>query len=279
MMPTVSTAMRFLLFLAAFTLEVRVRAETHAAKHEQAHESPIRADKSPAPSLTSISSVLEQPDQCWKAEGPCALRTSQQGRADLQIGQSEMVLDEKTTILRVDKSDLRFVSGRLWIKAKASLKVLTEFGEIEVGPGEAWLERDSEKVLVSSAGSEIKILPRGSRAEILIEPGLENWIGKVGLNGEARIGLPSPIPLKSHLQRWAKLFRGSKAEFESQAQAFHEVWQRAAQGVAVVHQELYERKVAGLQAEEARRNGEKRRAEARNRELRDMFRKRVFGEE
>ena len=87
-----------------------------------------------------------------------------------------------------------------------------------------------------------------------------------------------PIAFKSHLERWARLFEGTRDEFESDARSFHESWREAAVESAEIHRNLFERKVASLKEAEATAAAERARLRARDRELVDRFKRKVFDE-
>lgn len=251
---------RLLLFLFVFTLEVRVRAEV-------------------SPASTS-GVLLQEPAGCLrelvKAKTSCALGTGRAGKVTLKLDSFEAVFDRRTAVIHQTGGDLRFVSGQIWLKTKIPQKIHTEFGAIDLGPGEFWLDRSAERVRVGVIRGLAKLHPRGSAEVLEVPPGLENWLGTVALNGEARRGLPVSIALKPHFERWARLYPGSFKDFEKEALLFHDGWLEASRYSAEIHKALFERKIASLQAEHEKKEWARRKSEVRTRELIQMFRKKLF---
>lgn len=245
-------ALKALLTILVFALEVRVHART------------------------------EEPEGCWKKEGPCALRSGGDEILRLPLAGGELVLDEATTVVRLAKDQLRVLAGTAWVRAEEPLSVTSEFGEYTLAKGEFWITRTRERVTGSTVSGTLVMRPRSKDAhaaeELEIPAGLENWMGRVQAGtGKAQTGVPMPIPLKSHLSRWARLFKGTREQFAAQAESFFEIWSLAARDSAEIHQKLVERKLAALDAERARKAEVSRQVEVRNRELIEIFRQRVFG--
>ena len=253
---------RLAFFILAFTIEIRVRAET----------APVNSIRLPL-----ARALLEQPEGCWsESASTCAIRTNRGEKANLEMAGSKLTLDEKTAIIRLSPNEFRLVSGQVWIKSTESLSVKTEFGAVAVESGEFWIDRNSDRVRVGAIRGTARLAPRGSSEQIEVGSGLENWLGRVVKNGESRRGIPVAIDFRSHLERWARLFSGTRQEFHDDAQAFHEEWKAATAAAAEIHKAVFERKVASLRAEHQRSEAAKRKVEARNDELIEMFRKKVF---
>jgi hypothetical protein len=241
-----------------FSLEVRVKAETM--------QMPEAAER------------REEPAGCWAKAIACAVRTASNEKLELKLGTSSVALDQSTVILRVSSNELRLVSGTIWIRASEPVTVATEFGTFSSEKGEFWVWRNAERVHAASVESIVQMKPRGSKETLEIGAGLENWFSRIGPDGQARTGIPMAIELKSHLLRWAKLYSGSKANFEKEAQLFYEKWELAAEEAAAIHKELFDRKVASIRSQENIREVEHRKVEAHNRELRQMLWRHAFEE-
>lgn len=254
-------SLRLFLFVFVFTVDVRVLAKTVQLPEARS------LLQEPAGCLNTVSTSAES----------CAVGTRAWEKGTLSLGDSTVVLDRSTAILRLAPNEIRLVSGQIWLKAKSAFEVRTEFGSMKVEPGEYWFDRDREKVRVGVIQGLARLYPRGAKEVLEVTPGLENWLGKVGESGEAQRGIPVAIQFKSHLERWARLYTGSRKDFEEDARAFHEVWLSASEYASEVHKTLFESKVASLRAEHERMEAARRRSEARTRELIRMFREKVFG--
>lgn len=252
---------RTLVFLAAFTLEIRVKAA------EIIH-------------LPNASEVLEEPAGCLMDSTACAVRTSSGEKYELPLGDTVVHMDRSTAVLRVRSDEIRLVAGTVWIEAKGPFTVRTEFGAARVGSGGFWVTRTEDRMTAAAAvGSDVVLAPRGTTEELVIERGMENWIGRVGRQGHAESGLPRAIPFDEHVRRWARLYPGPQERFEAEVRRFRAQWNDASRKAAELHRALLERKVASLRADHEKRERDLRRIEARNRELREMFRRRVLGDE
>jgi hypothetical protein len=248
---------RGLIFLAAFTFEVRVRAAES-----------IR--------LPLAEEVMQEPAGCLQKEGSCAIETGESEKYVLEIEGARIVLDAGTTILRVTGQQIRLVAGTVWVKPKAQFSIKTEFGEVIGFSGEFWARRDKQKMWVASVDSAVELIPRGHKDAVHVTPGMENWMGRVGKEGVATMGLPVAIQLKAHLERWARLYPGKKTQFEKDVKEFGPRWVEASAEAAQLHQLSYQRKVASLEAADTRKKEERRKVEEVNQRLRDLFRSKIF---
>lgn len=272
-------------FFSAFSIQITVRASD--AKSETHHESKPEVKSHGKSTHAEASSenlkgytvkAQQEPENCWAGqEGVCGLRTRPAQIAHVFLGESLLALDNKTTLVRTSSGELRLLEGQIWIQAKGRVKVFFEFGAAEVEDGEIWISRDSQSVTVSSVTGVTLLKPRGAKDQTLEVPeGMQNWLGKVNTEGVARHGTPVAIDFKNHLSRWARLFPGDREQFEAAAAEFHESWLAASRNAAEIHKSLFERKVAALRSDHEREEARKRKVELRNRELIEMFRKRVL---
>lgn len=239
------------LFVLVFSIDIRLRAE------------------------------VQEPPSCWRGKGACAVRTADGERLPLSLEGGQVVLDGATTLLRVKTGELRLLAGQAWFRVQGPVSVGSEFGEIFAEEGEFWLSRTSERMTVSAVSGSLKMKPRQGEGlaeeELEIPQGLENWVGRVKFGTQrAQTGVPTAIPFQAHLSRWARLYRGGRAQFIKEAEAFHDMWLRATEEAAGVHQELFERKMASLREKQERDSEARKKVEARNHELIEMFKKRVF---
>jgi hypothetical protein len=257
-----SLLVRVAVFLAAFTLEVRVKADTLQ--------------------LPLASERREEPNGCWEkspsSSSSCAIRTLAGEKLELNLGGSQITLAEATVVVRVSPNEVRLVAGTVWVKAKEAVIVSSEFGSFSAASGEMWVWRETERAYVASVSSTVELRARGAKEVLEVAPGLENWLGRVGPNGQAQTGLPMAIELKSHLLRWAKLYSGPKANFEKEAAAFHDTWVAAADEAAAIHKELFSRQLASMRSAAAVHARDQQKVEVYNHELRERLRRHALEE-
>jgi hypothetical protein len=227
-----------------------------------------------------VHAETEEPERCWRGEGPCAVQTSRAEKLRISLGENQLVMDESTVVVRLGRNEVRLLAGTLWVRAGDAFSVHSEFGQFSISKGEFWVSRTSDRVTGASVVGNLLLKPRsrgGAEEELEIVAGLENWVGKVqAVNGRAQTGVPMPIPLRTHFIRWAHLHVGGREQFLRDTEAFYKVWLAASTEAAGIHQELVQRKLATI-AEDQTRNAEiNRKVEARNHELVEMLRRRVF---
>ncbi len=227
-----------------------------------------------------VHAKTEEPEKCWQSEGPCAVQTSRSEKLRLVLGENQIVLDESTIVVRLDKSQVRLLAGTLWVRAETAVSVLSEFGTFSILKGEFWVSRTQDRVTGSNVAGTLLLKPRSKNGadEVLeIAAGLENWVGRVQASGgRAQTGVPMPIPLKTHLVRWAHLYTEGRERFLKEAEAFYALWLEASVEAAGIHQELVKRKLAAIDEDRSRTAEINRKVEARNRELVEMLKRRVF---
>ncbi len=221
--------------------------------------------------------VLQEPIGCLVRSSVCAIENTAQSSFELKLGASVVVLDTGAVVIREANDVIRLVKGTAWIKAQSTMHVRSEFGEVSnSSDGEFWVSRTSENLTAAATSAILLLSPKGSNEKLQIDPGLQNTLGAIDFNGRATTAVPMPIPFKDHVMRWARLFHGSKKQFEDQVDKFHKQWVSASQASAELNQRLYSRKIASVESEKAARAAKARKIEAENRELRALFRQRTL---
>ena len=264
----VQTSFRILLFILGFALELRVRAATEP-------------NWGGAPARLKLAvQVQQEPSKCLNQQASaCAVKTRGDERFLFNLAGSTIVLDRATVVITESTSVIRLVSGAVWVRSRGVFSVRSEFGDASVQQaGEIWVRRTRERMTVSAAENSIQIQPRGASESLLIERGLENFLEGIDASGTAQVGLPKPIDLREHIERWARLYEGSRKSFELEVRRFHSHWSQAVESAASLHRAMYERKVASLNQKRLIEEQSRQREEARNQKLRDLLRRRVFYE-
>lgn len=247
------TVFRLALFFFVFSIEVRVRAESV--------------------NLRDAKAPLANPADCIKeTKSVCAVETGEDEKFTLKLENGTVILSSETTLIRTAPNELRLVRGEVWIRSeKAPIVVRTEYGEAQSAK-EYWVERSPDQIRISATGGDVSFTARASSETLLIPQGLENTLGRIGKDGVASIGIPIPIEPSSHLARWARLYPGTKADFEKDVAAFRVNWTKAKPQASEIHQALFDRKVASIESEAKAKAEARRKADERNRILREQFR-------
>jgi hypothetical protein len=252
--------MKLFIFFLTFSLEVRVKAGESVQ-------------------LPEAKAPLMEPAGCLEEASLCAVKTREGEKFEIHAGANAIVLDQGTSVIRLSADEARLVWGTIWVKAKGSFTVKTEYGDATVKDGEFWMSRTAERITVSATSTEVVLHPRGSNEKLAVSPGEENWVSRVNRNGFAETGVPKAIAFAEHIARWARLFEGKKKTFEKDVAEFHAVWSEASRRAAEFHQDLMNRKIASIESEKARRASEKKKRLDEERKLRDLFRKKVLDQE
>ncbi len=228
--------------------------------------------------MAQAEAPMQEPSSCMTTKQVCAVRTEMNEKFAWKTGDTTLTLDRGSAVLRETPTLARLIQGTIWVETKSGFTVRTEFGDVKIAvAGEFWVSREGDRIVVSATFNDVIMKPRGSSEDILVETGSQNWLGKVALKtGEAESGLPTAIPLKEHLERWARLYPGKVADFRVAVRSFHGRWSSAAEKSAALHKVEFERKVAAVEDERARQAESARLREVENKKLRDLFRSKVF---
>lgn len=213
-------------------------------------------------SLSAIQNPVQEPKNCISQKfDSCAFKTQAGEKYEYKADNLKIVLSESTSLLRVDEKHWILLGGVVWVRSQDGLSMKTEYGEMILdSKQEVWIENLNKKTQVDVIAGELKLIPRNSKQEIGLVEGEQNWLGPIDKSKVATSGIPRPIDFKMHMLRWAKLYRGSKNEFQEDAKEFYERWKLAIADISLYHDELANRYVSSIEekkAEEARRRAEK----------------------
>ncbi len=252
-----------LMFLCTFTIDVKVKA----------------ADDILA--LPNTTHLIQEPSDCWEQVGKlsstasaiCALRTPVGEKFRMRLGKSEITMDAETSLVRKDTGEMTLLAGTVWVLSKDSLIIKTEYGEARMESGEFWISREARAMWVSAVEQALILIPRKATTGIRLEAGEENWLGPVDKAGVGTSGIPRAIFVPDLIRKWARLFPGTKLEFKAKVTEFHGHWSRHLANIATYHQDLAERRRQEIAAEIATNKRTRAQQEARERDMRALFRK------
>lgn len=240
-----SRGFQLLLFLLAFQMDVRVRANL--------------ADK-----------PFAKPEGCWlSGVGECVVQT---GKQPLFIQSKSFELwAGGDSVLERGPASWKVLKGSVRTKSEHPVVIQFPFGEVSAEQGEFWIiDRDS-RFVVRSIHSESKVKTLEGKV-IQVPEGLEIWIGNLNVVGRAVHGVPSLVPLEDHLKRWRDLARPSKSEMSAMAKSLKQRWSRRAELAATLYQKTADRELASIAEGERRKKA----AEERERAEKERFRRLLF---
>lgn len=266
----------FLGFMLGFSLDVRVKAEGSVRLRN-------------ITSLSLNNRVLQEPKGCLDQSAKCAFQISLGRKLDIPFAGGHWFFSQNSMLIRQqDWSELRLVEGMLRFRAESGARgtIVTELVQVVLegvsASTDVFVEKSKDQVRVVNVGEQEVAISRRTaqgfqtRREFL-PPGTEILVERPSSrSGDIEIGLPVPFDFEDQVIREARLFDGKKAEFHVRVAQLIEKRNQAAELVAPVHEALAKRTIASIERrrEEARLGKAKR--EARDRELRMMFRKRVL---
>lgn len=267
---------RFALFLIGFVLGFTIEVSVEAAERVQL----TLIDQAAERLNPHSSALLEQPRSCINSKETCAIRVGDRRKLFLEPSAGrKWALSEKTVVIRLAEDRLRFIEGSLRING-AHTVVETEQGELAI-QGEAFLDCHDQQLTVVNTGSEpLQFRGRGWKTAREIPVGLETHIELPNVkNGETSVNLPLPFNFDAQVVRESRLFTGHKDEFPKRLEYLANLRSEAAVEAAAFHREVVERKIASIEIKEAARREARLKREARDRELRALFRRKVLNPE
>jgi hypothetical protein len=224
-------------------------------------------------SLSETKNPVQQPADCLNSKSVCAIKTPEQNKFVLKSDEAEFVMDSDSTIVRTSVSEIKVITGTVWVKSKTPVTVTTAFADVVSQGGEFWVTVDSSQVHVSAVDESLILNCKDKKTSLRLEVGEENWVAGIDKKGESTSGVPRAIAFEDHLMRWARLYSGTKTQFEADVKSFHSRWQRSLASVAEYNKQLADAHLKVLDDEAAKRAQIKAQEETRSRELRALFRR------
>lgn len=223
---------RFLIFLLAFQMEVRVRA---------------------------AGDVLQQPSACLKSKETCAIHVT--GPAfHLRRDDFSIHANENSTLMRLSLKQWRLVKGTMWVEKSAGVEVETPYANLKAPQGQYWLIEKGSQIVVRNIDADLQVVLRDGR-KLEVPAGFEFWVSGINSKGQTEYGMIRPIEMKEHLPLWNSLYSGTKEGFVKEVQNLKENWGDLTEKSAFIYQAVVERKLASV-AESQRQVEEKKRQQA-----------------
>lgn len=228
--------------------------------------------------LTNATQLTQIPDSCLKTREICALKTSPNEKFKINFGNSQIVLDENTAIIRKSETSLVLVSGQIWVRAQSAIKIETEFGSTETDVGNFLILSKAKKMDVQSIDANLILKPKMPQKALRLEAGERNWLGPVDQNRNTTSGVPLPVRPQELALNWSRLYTGTKKDFEKDFKNFFALWSSSSEKLAVHHAEITQRQLASIEEEKARKKRIKADQDREDRRFKEWFRKLVLSE-
>lgn len=236
--------MRWALVLAAFQMEVRVKAHPES---------------------------LSWPEGCLTGTGECSVKT---GTATLELKSGKGRLTFAAGAL-VDRK------GSAWklmrgIARATNADLVSVYGTLSPSE-EAWLvDEGRDRLTVRAVEGAARFVLRDGR-ELEIPEGFEVWVGPLNADARNIHGVPAPIPVEDHLKKISTMDRPSEEQLRARVKALKTRWKDRHETASVLYDDISKRRLASVE-EEARKEKARRDAiEEGKRRNRQMLYDRAFG--
>jgi hypothetical protein len=239
-----------LLFVAAFQMEVRVRAS---------------------------EPVMTYPENCLGKSAPCSFKVTtdkwsfESGNVKIHAGADTILTAED-----VRSKEWKLVAGTLWMQNAPSVKVRTVSALAEGSSGQYWVFADKDGRVVFRNITSKLIVTFKDHTKIEIPRGFEVWVGSVNSKAQTEHGMIEPINLKDHLKAWYQLYPGDRAQFVSEVQDLKDQWSDLVEKSGDIYKKVAERELAALDEKKRAQLEVQRKKEEERLRIRAEFHKRVF---
>ena len=228
--------------------------------------------------LGNADKVAQTPEDCLKTKEVCAFKTSREEKFKFKLGESQIVLDQNTAVVRLSDNQVVLVSGQIWVKAGGEVNIQTEYGSAKAFAGNILVRNIEKRMDIKAIDSDLILSPKMSVGELKLEAGEQNWLGPVDKNRFASSGVPLPIRPSELVVNWSRLYTGTKVQFESDFKNFFVLWSSASEKLAKLHAEITQRQIASIEDEITRKKRMKEERDRENRRIKDWFRKRALSD-
>lgn len=225
-----------LMFIIAFTLEVRVHAN-------------------------DAMDILETPQNCLESNDYCVIKNMGK-RYQYKHGRFLLSLSPESIVIRQSEKHWSLVKGQVFVKSDMDIVFDIPYGKIEISKGtQAVLDHQEDKVAVQTIFGKTLIRPIGSpigtKGSVIVASGYENYVSKVDESLKAQTGIPKPILVEPLLKIWAFHTASNKRDFLEEVREFKTVHEKAVSDLSILNQQIVSREISSAkekqEAEELRR--------------------------
>lgn len=239
--------MRFIIFLMAFQMEIRVRASLN---------------------------LLEQPTACLRSKEICSFQVKTH---PFHLKQKSLVMHatEGSVFVRQTDNLWRFVSGALWVEKSPGIEVETVYGTMKASQGQYWIIEQSKNILVRNINANLQVTLRDG-TKLTVPDGFEFWIAGVDTKGLSDFGMIQPVDMKNHLPLWYSLYTGNKTEFVTEVRNIKENWGDLVGKSSALYKEVVLRNLASVRDREENQRQRRQRLEQQRQQMKKLYYQRVF---
>ena len=238
---------RLFLFMAAFQMEVRVRA---------------------------AGELIQEPESCLRGEQSCIVQSTGKPFYFAKDGVS-LSAPAKATLERIENNKWRLVSGSVWVAKGQKVTVESVYAEVRSQNGEFWVLEKDNRLWVRNLSADLTVHLRDGK-ELALPAGFEFWVAGINTKAQNDYGVLQAIDLKDHIKNWAALYPGSSDQFKKDVLEFKENWKTLAAQSGTLYQEMANRRIASVQESKRQEKAKKARLAAEQKRLKDLYFERTF---
>ncbi|MFS4460013.1 hypothetical protein [Bdellovibrio sp. HCB2-146] len=238
---------QFFLFLAAFQMEVRVRAS---------------------------GDLLQQPEACLQTKGSCVVQAPATEFVFQREGLS-LRAPPQATLERKSEKEWRLIQGSVWVEKGHKVSVETVFAEVRSRDGEFWVLEKEGRFWIRNISADLTVHLRDGK-ELPLPAGFEFWVSGINTKAQNEFGVLQPISLKNHLKDWAQLYPGTSEQFKKDVQELKENWKSLASKSGDIYQQVTNRRLASIAEAKRQEQIRKDNALAEQKRVKELYFHKVF---
>ena len=238
---------RLFIFLAAFQMEVRVRA---------------------------AGDLIQEPESCLRGPGACVVQSVEKPFYFSKDGVG-LSAPAQATLERIENKKWRLVSGSVWVSKGQKVTVESVYAEVRSQSGEFWVIEKENKLWVRNLSADLVVRLRDGK-ELALPAGFEFWVAGINTQSTSEYGVLQAIELKDHIKNWAALYPGTTAQFKKDVLEFKENWKTLAAQGGTLYQEMATRRIASVEDAKLQEKLKKERLAAEKKRLREIYLERTF---
>lgn len=246
-----------LMFIFAFTIEVRVRASNVESETPK---------------------IVETPDHCVESYDYCVIKNLNQ-KYSYKGDSYVLSMSPESIVIRQKPKEISFVKGQLFIRADTKVTFETPYGQIEVEKdSQVLLEKFTDKFVVQTIFGKVFLKPLGGKKSILVMEGHENFISQVDDSLKAQVGIPKPIMIEPLLKTWAYHADLNKQKFLEEVDSFKTVHEKAVHELSILNEQIASREIASAKAEKLAAEERARKAKEHKEKMQKTYYNRLLNE-
>lgn len=253
-----------------------------AAKANEHKNQNTSHSKSNAEKTQTHQQYVDLPAGCFsKQKYPCSLRTSENGLI-VEKKNYRIIMKPQTVLTWNSDSEMRFVSGDVWLDSKEErlslilgpLLAVDFSGQVAVGNQE-----DQGLVRLQNLSSDMSFKSQGLLASEAVPVGFENWYSVISSEKQIQRGVIKPIDKIAFFKNWMTVAVLSAAELKSRFKEFSLMWRGNVEQASRFYQKIIERRVANAEEEQENKKQELLRQKKQREKIRKLYRQKNYLEE